>query len=202
MDGEWWIDTEGTAHYADGDIGDINHENFVVVHCMHEVLDLFENSDNELLGVLARYLKRFIEDDGVDIIAVNEFIINWSDMLHREGKITDDQVNDIYSYLRELSGLDEELFDVCFDRDKDCRAYGIKRLGWVRVARNNVECYEANPGMLRTIAKGLWDAMDMEVDQQRYMLEELANGKWYLEVPYAVFENASMSGLRQYQRRY
>lgn len=45
--GEYWIDETGTAHYADGDIGDVNHEGMVISMVQHrlaseaeEILDL------------------------------------------------------------------------------------------------------------------------------------------------------------------
>jgi hypothetical protein len=201
MDGEWWIDEEGEAHYADGDVGDINHENFVVVHCMHEVLDLFENSDNELLGMLARYLKQFIEDDGVDIVAVNEFVINWSDGLHREGKLNDDECNDIYAHIEEISELDKDLLDVVFNRDTDCRLYGIEVLGWARVAGNVIECWTAQSSVLIRISTGLYDIGDKEATYEKYTLEERGkSGVWYEGVPYWVFESGRVAALRPYRK--
>jgi hypothetical protein len=201
MDGEWWIDEDGTAHYADGDIGDINHENYVVVHCMYEVISQFEASSNALPQQLAGYLDSFINSDGVDIIAVREFIINWSDGLHRDGQLTDEQADDIFRHLQELSGVEEDMLNVAFDMDADARKYGILTLGWIRLAGKDATCRRLDRRTLRQLDCGIYDAMgEQDVRGLKMDIDTFEPPALYTGIPFTVIEAGNVGSIkREYQ---
>ena len=49
--GEWWIDEDGSTTYADGDVGDRNHEGIVIETLVHEILYHFDIDVDEPGGL-------------------------------------------------------------------------------------------------------------------------------------------------------
>jgi len=50
LQGEYWFDENGNTMYADGDVGDMNHEAYVIQRCVGEITSIFDiySEDNIL----------------------------------------------------------------------------------------------------------------------------------------------------------
>jgi len=168
MLGEYWF-TEHNSIYADGDIGDKNHEAIVIEHVASEMIA--ELADTKF-GALADQLAYIEEMDGLcDSIMVREEIINWFDRNHPE-------VEDYSKELeKELDWATEKL-NVALGSVEDARDYGVNVLGWIRVLGNNVQLYGLTKKKLRQISRGFDDSGE-EWLQENYHIEDRKNGKFY-----------------------
>jgi hypothetical protein len=105
-------------------------------------------------------------------------------------KLTDEQLLE--------NGLNQEEIDVVRDR-VDPRDYGMKHLGWKRVAGNNIQTNTLTFDDLREIGNGIYD-MDSEIkDDEEFYIEVLGNRKIYSNVPYSVISNCDLNQLGQYR---
>lgn len=81
IDGEYWFDESGNTMYADGDIGDMNHEAYVIQGCAGEIASHFdmyvdelymESMEEEILDRIISELKSNPESTIIDYIE-NQF---------------------------------------------------------------------------------------------------------------------------------
>jgi len=192
LQGEWWLQ-DGTAVFADGDVGDINHEHLVIQHCIEHVLDCFEYSSNGVLQAFISGIRQFIEDDGVDVVAIRTYINDESDSMQKNGDISMTVADDIYDYLLKESKADPQQFRIAMDEgDPDSRLYGVQHLGWIRVQQSNVELWEINLTSLLNAANGLYDAYGDAAELATYTVEDRKEDRLYTDVPYTVLANANM----------
>ena len=83
--------------------------------------------------------------------------------------------------------------------DIDAREFAMKNWGWVRVADRYVQSWILDSRALKRIADGLYDAFQEEAFRSTFVLENISSGKNYSPVPYAVIDQGSVMGLRQFQ---
>jgi hypothetical protein len=192
LQGEWWLQ-DGTAVFADSDVGDINHEHLVIQHCVEHVLDCFEASGNEVLRALISGIRYFIEADGVDVVAIRTYINDESDSMQKNGDISMTVADDIYDYMLKESKADEQQFKIAMDEGyPDSRLYGVQHLGWIRVQQSNVEVWEINKTTLIQAANGLYDAYGEDAELATYQVNDRKEDRLYSDVPYVVLANANM----------
>ena len=181
LPGEFFLD-RGTANYADGDIGDFNHE-AIVVHDMGVEVGDFAND------VLDMDLDDFGGEgfDITDIEAVRD-TLNGMDKAEVDALFTE-------------HGMTWEKVDIAAGIG-DARAYGIKELGYMRVAGNNVELHQLTPRRMRDLADGLADAAgDAEgLENMLFNIEDSATGAFYENVPFDVIESGQMKALRDFKK--
>lgn len=97
------------------------------------------------------------------------------------------------------AGLIQEEIDVVRDR-VDPREYGMKNLGWKRVAGNNIQTQTLTFDDLRAIGNGIYDIDDEVKDNEEFYIEVMGNNKLYSGVPYSVINNCDVNQLGQYTR--
>jgi len=149
--GEYWFDGNGNAQYADGDIGDMNHEAYVIQRCGLEVASYFnlDLNDNDFSS---------LEDDILSDIR-DEVDDSW-------GEIENDPADAIIKYLVNFFKIPEnkasDLVLTAYGSTTDAREYAIKNWNWIRVHRTNIEVNKLNVDTLRNVAKGINDALHQE----------------------------------------
>lgn len=103
--------------------------------------------------------------------------------------------------LRE-KGLSDEEINVVFDKI-DPRIYGMKNLGWKRVAGRNIQTQTLTEEDLKNIDYGLYDAYEQELESDNsieFNIEVMAGGSYYTGVPYSVISIHNPLALREYQQ--
>lgn len=144
--GEYWFDEHGNAQYADGDVGDMNHEMYVTERCGREVAEYFR-------------LEEFDESTILDIIR-HKVKDTWGD-------ITNDPADTMIKYLVTFHKLTEEdasnLVLIAYGSSSwDAREYAIEKWNWIRVAGIYIEVNKLNINTLRNVAKGINNALEQE----------------------------------------
>lgn len=194
---EFWLTPDG-AIYCDGDAGvDVpNHEAVVRQRCLCEALGAMEQSDNEAVQAISHKLSLLAEDDIIDGPMVSETLNNFIDDLNRDGVLSNEEVDDIYSFIREHVDVEEWILDVAFGTDSyDVRAYAIDRWGWHRVVDRIIQTNSVTPSSLKDIADGLYDAYGEDCMRMKYTLE--AGRLFVTDVPYMALESGDVSYIKR-----
>jgi hypothetical protein len=185
--GEWWI-IDGSANYADGDIGDMNHEMYVIDHVRRKyVYGEFDSDIVDWDGFKKFLAKEKYEEDGKNI---KEF-----------ENLSDEMIEELYLFkLKEMEMSNEEY--MIAEGMGDARKYGIEKLGWKRVAGKNIQTNTLTVDDLREISNGLWDAYQDNAEVSEFNIEVSSTGAFYTDVPYSVICDNSTSSLRLYAKNW
>jgi len=153
VDGEWWITDTGDVLFADGDVGEYNHEMYVIEQIL-----------NSELGVeLGEFDFSKTEEEELIQLGINQDAIN---------------------VLRGKT---------------DAREYGMKNLGWTRVADRYIQAWYLTGTVLKNIANGLYEAFGADAFKSTYVVESLSNGKNYSPVTYEAIDSGNPRNLLQYR---
>ena len=182
LQGEFWL-IDGTAVYADGDVGDINHEGMVIQQLMSELLDLVNDECGSRL-----------DSEYVDMTKIEEVIRKHLDM-----DPMDRDQDKIQNFILGELQFPKIKLDV-INGQVGAREYGFEVLGWKRVAGTSVETQTLTDQDLKEIADGLWDAYDDAVEAGLFNIEVRGNGRYYDEVPWSAFKADKVAELQQYRR--
>lgn len=190
MTGEWWITDSGQAIFADGDIGDCNHEGVVIDHIVPDIA--------ELAGLKV--------DDDVDLQAFVQDFNNLMDerAANKDGGDIDIESEMIEMQLAELYKNKEQAKDAwecVFNYSKDAREYACKWLGWIRVAGNTMQTQTLTRAQLKRIGDGLVDIHEEErLDGEEWDIHVMGNQKMYYDVPTHVILKGDPVGLLPYRQ--
>ena len=177
--GEFWL-MDGQAMYADGDIGDMNHEAYVVQ-------TILSNYEDEISKFYSKKYNSFPEQSKV-------YTENYD--------LNDFSIEDLKSF-----GMTQEEIDIVLGR-VDARDYGLKNLGWKRVNGNNVETYTLTNNDLKEISNGLWEAYEREISESSeeepvvFNIEVKSNGLFFTDIPYNSISSHDVSQLRSFRQVY
>jgi hypothetical protein len=154
IQGEYWFDERGNAQYADGDVGDMGHEDYVILRCGNEVLNYFNlQFDGDFDGSISSK-----EEDILNVIR-QEVGDSWGD-------IENDPASAIIKYLTTAFKMPEEKADdlvlTAYGSHGDAREYAIKNWNWIRVHGPNIEVNKLNAETLKKVAEGIRDALEQE----------------------------------------
>jgi len=207
--GEWWIYPGGDAQFADGNIGDSNHEGYVIEHVSREIYEHFTGRElGDQMGYLSQY-----EDDLFK-------------SLQSDGRLTERDIETWERGRGPTEVLIEKLLEdnVYQDRNqtefavhiawgsssRDARDYAMKYLGWKRMttARNygtNVQTWFLRDSDLRDIKRGIYDAWGNDGDEEddathEVTIEVRSNNKIFSGIPLNELETATVADLATYQR--
>ena len=149
--GEYWFDERGNAQYADGDVGDMNHEAYVIQRCGAELTGCFNiDLDQETISE--------VEDDIIEAIK-DEVGDSW-------GEIENDPADAMIKYLVTFFKMPEnkasDLVLTAYGSTTDAREYAIKNWNWIRVHGTNIEVNKLNSETLKNVARGVNDALEQE----------------------------------------
>lgn len=185
--GEWWIQ-DGYAQYADGDIGDMNHEAVVI-----------ESAQSDLAGGSEEYYDwkistaQEILDEEKAELEQKKLYLDESSQEHKE---VEDLLYDIWEKSQDLDyhaheiiwenaesqGIDKELFDIA-EGHGDARDYGMKKYRWKRVQGSNIQTWTLTQDDLNSIARGLDDILEhsgVEEDEDpKFTIEVSSTGQLY-----------------------
>lgn len=169
--GEFWL-ASGQALFADGNIGDYNHEGYVIEQVQNQYKDNDRLSWDEWQIELA---KDYAERNNVQGMDEEEILL---------------------AALKE-TGISDEEYEIAEGRG-DARLFAIKNWGWKRVLGTNIETWTISAGDMRELANGLWDAYGEDVEKATFDIHVLSNNKWYNDVPDEVLSVANPMKLRDY----
>lgn len=153
MRGEYWI-IDGTAHYCDGDVGDVNHEGYALDHVRRTVADKmgveFDEMDDWQRTLEDMASDRLDPDNDADLEAWN-----------------DGDYESLIDYSWEECGITPEEWAVANDRPGiGAREYAIKHLGWKRVIGSEVETWTLTQDDIQDILDGAYDTGEADEDTE------------------------------------
>ena len=191
LQGEWWI-IDGKASFADGDVGDYNHEAVAIEYAQSLVKDALQE-DPILSDVLPIIFGEQGDYENFDPIASRTSLNDWADDMQKSGMLTEEEADDIYETIVIRTGIDHEILDIAFRNLEDARDYAIKKWGWIRVAGNNVETNTLTATDTNNIADGLWDAHEELARSAVYDIYVYSNNRFYTDVPFEDIEKGPMA---------
>jgi hypothetical protein len=210
--GEYWIDDSGGIQYADGDIGDYNHESIIMMREVGVVCGVFnvdfdDETPTEMRYVDLKRLRRIFDalnDAGYIKDGTADEITDASDIEEPLIKYLHD--NNPY---KSADQLEEALEVVGLKNGKtDARDYGMKWLGYVRVKNNDVQTWYLRSEDMRNIASGLSSILedrgaydDDEADEEKFNIEVVASGKYYQDVPMSVIDECDVMKIALYENK-
>ena len=207
ISGEYWFDETGTTMYADGDVGDMNHEAHVIQQCAGSLASEFNVYLDEPYLETGSSLEREIIDTIIDELDI-------ADETEKENmieQIRNDPAQAIIEYLIENNNMSNEdasdLVLTAYGSMKDAREYAIKKWNWARVQGDSIECNKLDSITLKNIADGINNALSEEGLADEYaenpeVLEKhpytisTYTGKRY-EITLEDMEKGNVSGLEQ-----
>lgn len=149
--GEYWI-INGDVAFADGDVGDMNHEGYAIDHARREILNHFNmDSDDEFIDdqTLSERVVEALQEQGVPCDTVNWFAA-------------------AYTFLKQ-SGADERLLETlkcAAERGVDARDIAMKYWGWKWCRRSNIGTWTFTASDRKQIVDGLNEIIGQEMHDE------------------------------------
>jgi hypothetical protein len=195
--GEWWLTDSGPL-FADGDVGDMNHEMLAQQEAVRDLASDFRqlasaSTDDALKSRLEQFDARIEEmdqDNGWDFNEAQDMV---RDLVGDEG----------LTAFMESAGVPQEQREQFRRRANfsmglgDPREYGFDK-NWVRVQGNNIQMRGLNDSSLRSVADQLYEAEGEQVLDQVFTVEDMAARRTYDDVPFEALEKG-IRGLAPYR---
>lgn len=158
LHGEYWFDDSGDAMYADGDVGDMNHEAYVIQRCIYDVLGSFDIHDDSEYPSIEKN-----EDVILEIIVDSMNIEDENEKYEKLQELKDDPASAIIDYLKtqNFPNAEETVF-IAYDSRGDAREFAIKNWGWSRVHGKHIEVQTLNSETLKNVKRGILNALEQE----------------------------------------
>jgi hypothetical protein len=177
--GEYWIE-DGHVQFADGDVGDYNHEGYaimaVVGQYQDEVVDFAEK-----LGIEDNKRRNYDEPNNLH---TQELIVKiYEKLTERTKRPMDD--SQARSYIMRSIGCNKDAYDILCGSG-DGRMYAMEYYGWIAVRSNNVEFYGWDQQKKKQISNGIRDIIyeedysaseNLDPNEVELWLEDLKNNK-------------------------
>lgn len=212
--GEYWIDDSGRAEYADGDVGDKNHEMIVAEGLTRTFLSAMDIDDSdEHIGTLPDHEDEIrawcleaggVEEDpqGYDPEDDAEWLAKNAEALEL---IDRDPIEFARDLVRGMIGkrfpakgqFDYAWAVACGAGNYDARVYAMQYDGWKRVARHEIETWTLTAHDLKVIADGLSDAAGGEElePNETFNIEVRSTKKYYTDVTWAEIDSGDVSAV-------
>ncbi len=190
LDGEWWI-IDGTAHFADGEVGEFNHEAYVIRHAQELLMDGEEDweiwKSRKAIEMYEEIKDNYSEDEVYEM----------------RNEVQNDTENFIVNHMDEV-GLDNDMFFIANgNSSKDPREWSMKNFGWKRMAGNNITTWTLTSSDLESIKRGIWDAFEPgQLEWEKFNIEVMSNKKMFWNVPLDVIESGNIRSLMEYITSY
>lgn len=187
--GEWWIDEDGQVLFADGDVGGMNHEMYVIDGLTRAILDAVGGIpyNEEYAGPMLLHDKAVRQALGVSPDAPDEAL-----------RIAlDKAVEPVWPDETQRAAALDAAFAIT-----DAREYAIRYDGWKRLKGTNVETWTLTKDDLDAIVTGIDEAAgdsDALPSTTAFFIEVRASGKCFSGVPWDVLQEAQPMKLRAYQ---
>ncbi len=141
--GEYWI-IDGYVDFADGDIGDRNHEMIAIEHLLHRYVDNITSLAEEM-GIEFDDPQGFAGVDG-------ELIANVTNEILAQIPVAE---------FLQRTEMPQDVYVVLFGNG-DARNYVIVHDGWIAIRNMNIELYGYDARKQKGLADGLWEIMESE----------------------------------------
>jgi hypothetical protein len=207
--GEWWITEGGSAMYADGDIGDMNHEAYVVegILSQHDIenFDIYNVND---------FLDRYCENYPEICLKILSKHLSSKEFNLAKQKVGTREFSDIFSsridcrtLLKHIGMTDEEI-NVVFGK-LDGREYAMKNWGWKRMAGTSIETWTMTSSDLKAIERGIeeaygnsyaFDEDDNKFDQTEFEIYVYSTNKYYDSIPFSIIASNDPITVNSYGR--
>lgn len=191
--GEYWI-IDGTTNFADGDVGDINHEGYALDHLRYKIADALGMDFGDM----------YDWDDEIENIpeAVNEKL----ELGMEDFDTSPSAVLELLKTHYDALDLDREDLDYAFDEPgHDVRSYMAKRYGWIVCHGNSFAVWYLTRDAAEQIAEAveeiLWEEGAIEDDNDFDAELEIrvgASGK-YFSTTWKQLSNEDFSDLELHQ---
>ena len=190
--GEWWL-TESGPLFADGDVGNANHEILAQEQAVRDfTADLVrmanESNDQAFKDRVYKFddeISRLTDEEGMDLDSAQRLV--------RES--FKDNIEELSQSVPET---DRPMFKASADAAMgkiDARDYGLQK-GWARVQGNNIQMQRVTDSSLRRVADNLSEAEDPDVlSEQTFTIEDMTARRTYDDVPFAELDKGSLSAL-------
>lgn len=156
ISGEYWINNYGGIQYADGNIGDMNHEMIAYQHIIEKFIGELVSFANEL----------GISTEGIDEYeAVNDPSIISKLLDEITEKLKANNEPDIDKYIMRQISAHRDAYKILKERG-DPTLYMMQYEGWIAVRSMNIELYGYNEKKRQSLARGIGEIMDDEGIEQ------------------------------------
>lgn len=203
--GEWWIQ-DGQAVFADGDVGDMNHEAIVIDSLRREILSSFGiDANEEYVGDFDKYANQIFEEIGNELNS--QELEDWKEEQYG---------NVLISYFKRTNNSEMlKKMEYAWGRG-DAREYALVNWGWQRVKQNIIQTQTLTSKDMNNIVSGIWEAYNSELedtDEERiseenptgehtFDIEVMATRSLYRDIPWSVLEKKNSTALNPYRTRY
>lgn len=216
--GEWWIDETGNTIFADGDVGDQNHEAVVIQNLVHEILSSFGIHEDEP-GELASYEDTIRDGLIGDGQLSEEELKVWNNENVRGGgggpsEIIIKKLLEDGTY-KDQKQAEDAVYIAYGSSSRDARNYAMRYWRW-KIMKNvggslEVQTWELKPEDLGIIVRGAWEIMDDYEDDEpepedvgeipgpKVNVTVQSSGKRFSEIPLAAMEKKMPAALHHYQ---
>ena len=196
--GEWWIDDSGNAQFADGDIGDMNHEAMAAEMITCDVLSYFDISCDAELGPIS---------DSDYLEEIWDFLIE--NEKAKEEEYEEFEEDPLVFIERTIDPENTKLLtalNIAWNWESyDARDYAMEYYGWKRMAGRVIQTQTLTSNDLDIIVAGFEDAYPEYIEKNpkaEFTIEVNATRNLYNDVPFYVLELRSPTALNEYRMRY
>lgn len=163
--GEYWI-IDGSVDFADGDIGDVNHEGIATSHIVSRYVDELRDIAEEM-DLDTRGIKDY--DGYYDTYQMNKVIEEIHERLTLGDPDSEEEPDEstlltneqAHAWIMQRLGCDESAYDIMMGSG-DARLYAMQYEGWIAIRSNNVELYGYSAQRQREIADAVMDVLAEE----------------------------------------
>lgn len=219
--GEWWIDETGSTVFADGNVGDSNHEAVVIGSLIHEIISHFginEDEPDELTSYEDQIKQNLIDDGRLD----DDELAGWDNMSGAKYKGPSDIIikklveDKVY---KDPKQTEDAVYIAYGSGTRDAREFAMKYWRWKVMKTDGtdieIQTWHLKPEDLSIIVRGVWEIMgeddpenpedsDNNVGEDGYPGPRInvtvqASGKRFIDIPLAVLEKKMPQNLHNYQ---
>lgn len=183
---EYWIHNDGSVDFADGDIGDYNHEGIVIDHVQREIINKCES----YFDILDKYNRSFSDAEYIDFDAFLQKLQEaYRDEL-LEKNPQNKYVNEKYENGELLipalkkAGVKNREWD-CATGRMDARNYAMIVWGWKTYRNGNIDTWFFNRKDLQAIISGIEEISenegwsDKKLDKASFTITVFSNKKHF-----------------------
>lgn len=165
--GEYWIQ-DGHVEFADGDVGDRNHEGIAISHVLHTFLSTVTN--------IAEDLEIDVSDiESYDDVDYDNFAKIMSEIIDKLQETHNTDRKQASIDLMEQIGCNSAAYQILHGGG-DARLYVMKYENWIAIRENNIELYGYNEQKRGYLQHGLADILESEGIDESVPPEDISFG--------------------------
>lgn len=210
---EYWIQQDGSVDFADGDIGDQNHEGIVIDWLAKQIVEKCESTFNVRKTTYYARQIRFSDEEHIDI---NEFqealLLAYEESLIQKNPIKKPQIEQAFEenpdkYLQQAlkqSGVGQREWNVVLGHE-DARNYAMQKWGWKTYRDGHIDTWFWRKPDLAAIVEGVeniayesgWS--DKKLNKQSFTINIFSNQKSFT-TSFATLKNPPTTQQNYFQK--